>query len=254
MKKKLKPGEKLPKGFTKRYILLLLCEAYPDSKDEWELIGQLKRSLGIKTPHGIRDNHLRPLAKEKLIFYDEENEEIRLNSKNFKEIIKKILEEDKYYNFFANRLKETKFISDFVNENLVKEIEKIWQIREEEKFLANRREIDGAHYRFSLEEVVTILKLSPTSLIKTLFPEEEMYPMTARNRLEQVLEKCLLKDLTSLSYYEKMVEIEAKIKVYNTKEINSIVEKVTLPVLKTKLEMKIVFPPIELLKRTTVNF
>ena len=65
MTKKLKQGQKYPKGFTQTQILLKLCEK--DRTPTSEILDFLKEQFYIREQKNIREHHLKILEKHKLI-------------------------------------------------------------------------------------------------------------------------------------------------------------------------------------------
>jgi hypothetical protein len=65
MTKKLKQGQKYPKGFTQTQILLKLCEK--DRTPTSEILDFLKEQFYIREQKNIREHHLKILEKQKLI-------------------------------------------------------------------------------------------------------------------------------------------------------------------------------------------
>lgn len=65
MAKKLKQGQKYPKGFTQTQILLKLCEK--DRTPTSEILDFLKEQFYIREQKNIREHHLKILEKQKLI-------------------------------------------------------------------------------------------------------------------------------------------------------------------------------------------
>ncbi|MFA4955390.1 MAG: hypothetical protein WC556_00270 [Candidatus Methanoperedens sp.] len=199
MDKRLKQGQKYKVDYTKNKILLILCE-HPEGIEEPELRDIIKLQLNISDPKGIKD-HLKTLEEKGFLCKKEQigKENMwSLRTEVFSELMKKFLDKDEQDAFHVSP-----YCQNMIASPLLREIEKLWNIKKPynpEKELETQHKdhlerlkkraeagVEGItkeewpdilkanevpHHTkpiyFTEEDVLEILKLSPTALKKAL--------------------------------------------------------------------------------------